>query len=109
MKTNSAYQKLLQPFNFLSGFAMLLSWLLLPAMAAGQVSSVQVNSSDTVFINRSVVAVPFTAAQTAGNLNVVVVGWSDTSATIASVKDSNGNTYALAATTEATAVARPWR
>ena len=107
MKTNSAYQKLLQPFHFLSGFAMLLLWLLLPTMAAGQVSSVQVNSSDTVFISKNVVAVPFTAAQTAGNLNVVVVGWSDTSATIASVKDSNGNTYALAATTEATAVPAP--
>jgi IPT/TIG domain-containing protein len=104
VKSNPAYVRLLKRFKFVSGFAMLLPWLLLPALAAGQVSSVQVNSSDAVFINRSTVAVPFTAAQTAGNLNVVVVGWSDTSSTIASVTDSNGNSYVLAATTESTAV-----
>jgi hypothetical protein len=42
------------------------------------------------------VPVAFLAAQTAGNLNVVVVGWSDTAATITSVSDSAGNAYALA-------------
>jgi hypothetical protein len=36
-------------------------------------------------------------AQTAGNLNVVVVGWSDTTSHVLSVTDSLGNTYALAA------------
>jgi|GEM_PF-1958258 len=107
VKTNSACQKLLQPFNFLSGFALLLSWLLLPAMAAGQVSSVQVNSSDAVRVNRSVVSVPFTAVQAAHNLNVVAVGWNDTSTSVVSVTDSNGNTYALAATTESTPVPAP--
>jgi hypothetical protein len=107
VKATSAYEKLLKRVNFLSGFAVLLSWLLLPALASGQVSFVQVNSSDTALINRSVVAVPFTTAQTAGNLNVVVVGWNDTSTTIASVTDSNANTYALAATTESTAVPAP--
>ena len=34
--------------------------------------------------------------QTAGNLNVVIVGWSDTTSTISSVTDSEGNTYTLA-------------
>src|ERR1700682_6375204 len=58
MKASSACEKL-KHFRFLSGFAMLLPWLLLPALAAGQVSSVQVNSSNAVFINRSTVAVPF--------------------------------------------------
>ena len=107
MKTNSADQKLLHPFNSLSGFAMLLACLLLPAMAAGQVSSVQVNSSDAVRVNRSVVAVPFTAVQAAHNLNVVAVGWNDTSTSVVSVTDSNGNAYALAATTESTPVPAP--
>ncbi len=107
MKTNFAYQKLRQPFNFLSGFAMLLSWLLLPNMAAGQVSFVQVNSSDAVHVNRSVVAVPFTAAQSAHNLNVVAVGWNDTSSSVVSITDSNSNTYVLAATTESTPVPSP--
>ena len=39
------------------------------------------------------VAVPFTAAQTAADLNVVVVGWSDATRTVQSVIDSKGNAY----------------
>ena len=39
------------------------------------------------------VAVTYPAAQTAGDLNVVVVGWNDTTATVQSVKDSAGNNY----------------
>ena len=39
------------------------------------------------------VAVKFTGAQTAGNLNVVVVGWSDSTSSVTSVTDSSHNTY----------------
>jgi hypothetical protein len=42
------------------------------------------------------VPVTFPGAQTAGDLNIVVVGWNDTTATVQSVKDSAGNTYNLA-------------
>jgi hypothetical protein len=42
------------------------------------------------------VAVAYSGAQTAGDLNVVVVGWETTSATVQSVRDSAGNTYSLA-------------
>src|SRR5690242_10593205 len=42
------------------------------------------------------VAVPFDGAQTAGDLNVVVVGWNDSTATVSSVTDSRGNHYQLA-------------
>ncbi|HEV2397944.1 MAG TPA: IPT/TIG domain-containing protein [Candidatus Sulfotelmatobacter sp.] len=42
------------------------------------------------------VSVTYPAAQTAGNLNVVVVGWNDTTSTVQSVKDSAGNTYSVA-------------
>jgi hypothetical protein len=42
------------------------------------------------------VPVAYPAAQTAGDLNVVVVGWNDTAATVQSVKDSGGNNYSLA-------------
>ena len=44
------------------------------------------------------VAVTYTLAQTAGNLNVVVVGWNDTTSTVSMVSDSLGNngTRALA-------------
>lgn len=43
------------------------------------------------------VSVPFTSSQTAGDLNVVVVGWNNTTAKLSSVTDTKGNAYALAA------------
>ncbi len=46
--------------------------------------------------NSVTVTVPFTAAQTAGNLNVVVVGWADTTQQVQSVTDTKGHTYAVA-------------
>jgi hypothetical protein len=47
--------------------------------------------------NQSIVSVPYAAAQVAGDLNVAVVGWNDTVATINSVADSQGNAYTLVA------------
>ncbi|HUL99358.1 MAG TPA: putative collagen-binding domain-containing protein, partial [Mycobacterium sp.] len=46
---------------------------------------------------QSTVTVSYAQPQTTGNLNVVVVGWYSTNATITSVTDSAGNTYAVAA------------
>src|SRR6267378_2792939 len=43
-----------------------------------------------------IVSVPYTVAQSAGNLNVVVVGWNDTTAQVASITDTKGNAYRLA-------------
>ena len=60
------------------------------AIAFSQVASSTPQSSTAT------VAVTYPAAQTAGDLNVVVVGWNDTTSTVQSVKDSAGNTYALA-------------
>jgi hypothetical protein len=40
--------------------------------------------------------VTYTAAQTAGDLNVVIVGWNDSTAQVSSVTDSSGNAYQLA-------------
>jgi hypothetical protein len=45
---------------------------------------------------QSLVAVRFTAAQQQGDLNVVVVGWNDSTATVGTVTDSSGNVYQLA-------------
>jgi uncharacterized repeat protein (TIGR01451 family) len=45
---------------------------------------------------QSVVSVPFTQAQTIGNLNVIVIGWSDATSQIQSVTDSRGNVYVCA-------------
>ena len=41
-------------------------------------------------------SVTYTAAQTAGNLNVIAVGWNDSTAVVNSVTDSSGNVYTRA-------------
>jgi hypothetical protein len=42
------------------------------------------------------VALAYPGAQTAGDLNIVVVGWNDATATVQSVKDSANNSYSVA-------------
>jgi hypothetical protein len=42
------------------------------------------------------VSVAYTAAQTAGDFDIVVVGWNDTVAQVTSIGDSSGNLYSLA-------------
>lgn len=88
-------------FQFLCRSAVVLLSLLVPALAAGQVPVIQTANSSGVIYQKSV-SVPFPNAQTAGDLNVVVVDWFDISSTIASVADSNGNAYVLAAGTVST-------
>ena len=44
----------------------------------------------------STVKVAYTVAQVAGDLNVVVVGWNDSTAVVSAVTDSSGNTYTRA-------------
>ena len=56
---------------------------------------VQVNSADPQTAQTSV-PVTYIKAQTAGDLNVVVVGWNNSTSQISSVRDSKGNVYALA-------------
>jgi hypothetical protein len=51
---------------------------------------IQSNSSVTV---ANPVTVVYSSAQSAGNLNVVVVGWNDTTSTVSTVADTKGNTY----------------
>ena len=62
---------------------------------AASISYVQGNYATPQTAQTSV-PVTFTAAQAAGDLNVVVVGWNDTTATVSSVTDSKGNTYTRA-------------
>jgi len=61
----------------------------------GSIGFVQVNYK-TSNPSGSTLAVAYPAAQTAGNLNIVVVGWNDTTAAVSSVTDSRGNTYTRA-------------
>ena len=49
--------------------------------------------------NQSSVAVTYTGAQTAGNTNILAIGWNNATSNITSVTDSAGNTYQLAVPT----------
>jgi len=63
----------------------------------GTIAFMQSNSGPaTIQAANTTVAVTYTAAQTAGDTNIVVIGWGDTTSTISSVTDSNLNTYAPA-------------
>jgi hypothetical protein len=64
-------------------------------VSAASIAFVQSNSADPQS-PQTTVAVPFITAQTAGNLNVVIVGWNDSTARASSVVDSMGNAYAVA-------------
>jgi hypothetical protein len=55
---------------------------------------VQVNSATPS--SGSTVSVTYNQAQTAGDLNIVAVGWHDTTSKVVSVKDSLHNKYSLA-------------
>jgi hypothetical protein len=62
---------------------------------SGAINFVQVNYKTSVPSGSSL-AVAYPSAQTAGNLNIVVVGWNDTTSTVSSITDSSGNTYTRA-------------
>ena len=64
-------------------------------LAASTISYVQ-GAYATPQNSQTTVNVTYTAAQTAGDLNVVVVGWNDSTATVSSVTDSKGNVYTSA-------------
>jgi hypothetical protein len=57
---------------------------------------VQGNSATPSGSTATPVTVTYTAAQTAGHLNVVIVGWANATAQVSSVTDSRGNVYQLA-------------
>ena len=64
-------------------------------MVAQTISYVQGNYA-TPQTPQTTVNVTFSSAQTAGHLNVVAVGWNDSTATVTRVADSKGNTYTRA-------------
>ncbi len=61
----------------------------------GAITFVQVKAATPQTASASV-AVAYPAAQTAGNMNIVAVGWNDTTSTVNTVTDTRGNTYTLA-------------
>jgi chitodextrinase len=74
---------------------IVLNLALIAAPAVAAIGFVQINYATPQTAQTSVPVI-FTGAQTAGNLNVVVVGWNDSTAVISSVTDSKGNVYAPA-------------
>jgi IPT/TIG domain len=74
--------------------------LLVPAFANAQ-AFVQFTDNGSAPAQSASVNVTFTNPQAAGNLNVVVVGWSDTTSSVESVTDTNLNNYAVAVGTNA--------
>jgi fibronectin type 3 domain-containing protein len=89
-------QRLCKPHHMLVVVATLACWMCpAPLLAAPTITYVQSNYA-TSQTPQTTVTIPFTAAQTAGDLNVVVVGWNDSTATIGKVTDKIGNTYTLA-------------
>jgi hypothetical protein len=86
----------LRSFNlWRAGVLSLLFYCFQLAAAATPIAYVQGNSA-TPQSPQTSVKVTFTKAQAVGDLNIVVVGWNDTTAAVKSVADTSGNTYALA-------------
>ncbi len=94
-------------FHNVTGYGKVTRFLLLAVMAATCcLHPVAMLAASTITFVQSSYAAPqtpqttvnvtFTAAQTAGDLNVVVVGWNDSTATVSSVSDSKGNVYTRA-------------
>jgi len=73
---------------------------------APNIGFVQVNAATPQSPTASV-SVSYTSYESAGDLNVVVVGWNDTTSKIRSVTDSQGNLYSVAAATLGTSSGNP--
>jgi glucose/arabinose dehydrogenase len=65
---------------------------------SSQIAFVQVNAA-TPQTNQTQVAVTYANAQTAGNTNILAIGWNNSTSNITSVIDSAGNAYQLAVPT----------
>jgi len=79
----------------LSAFVFALVATLLPATAGAQIEFVQLTDSAPTKVS-SLTAV-YSSAQTAGDLNIVAIGYDSSSITVKSISDAEGNTYKLAA------------
>ncbi|HVU45136.1 MAG TPA: choice-of-anchor D domain-containing protein [Terracidiphilus sp.] len=66
------------------------------AVTAGSTISYIQGNYATPQSSQSTVSVKYSSAQSASDLNVVVVGWNDSKATVKTVVDSAGNTYSRA-------------
>ncbi len=79
--------------NLIAGSLLFTVLMVVPLSA--KINFVQQNYKTSKPSGSSLV-VPYPAAQTAGNLNIVVVGWNDTTSAVSSIVDSNKNSYVRA-------------
>jgi hypothetical protein len=87
--------------KLLSG-ALLLAFLAIGLLGADRsavasIAYVQSGATDPNSSSVSSLTTTFSAAQAAGDLNVVAVSWGSSSVTVSSITDSKGNSYTLAA------------
>ena len=80
----------------LSAAVALAGWLHPASLSATSTITYVQGNSATPQTSQTTVKVTFTAAQAAGDLNVVVVGWNDSSTVVSTVTDNSGNTYTRA-------------
>ena len=84
--------------DFVQSFLLVvISWSLLLCVsqqAAAQMKYVQVNSA--VPTSTATISATYNSAQTAGNMNVVAIGWDSSFITLKTLTDSKGNSYKLA-------------
>src|SRR5256884_4976353 len=84
--------------DFVQSFLLVvISWSLLLCVsqqAAAQMKFVQVNSA--VPTSTATISATYNSAQTAGNMNVVAIGWDSSFITLKTLTDSKGNSYKLA-------------
>src|SRR5207253_2828678 len=84
--------------DFVQSFLLVvISWSLLlcaSQQAAAQMKFVQVNSA--VPTSTATISATYNSAQTAGNMNVVAIGWDSSFITLKTLTDSKGNSYKLA-------------
>ncbi len=66
------------------------------SLGSGAINYIQRTDAATGTSSQNVPTSPMANPQTKGNLNVVLIGWSDTSSQVSSVTDANGNTYVQA-------------
>src|SRR5205807_8901448 len=84
--------------DFVQSFLLVvISWSLLlcaSQQAAAQMKFVQVNSA--VPTSTATIWATYNSAQTAGNMNVVAIGWDSSFIPLKTLTDSQGNNYKLA-------------
>jgi hypothetical protein len=65
------------------------------ALGSGPINYIQ-RGGTTADLSSTTIPATMPSLQTAGDLNVVIVGWADATTTVSSVSDTEGNTYAAA-------------